>query len=369
MEKVKSIYDMPQAACQALSVGEWPDFLRSAAWNFRFSFPNQLLIYAQRPAATSCYSFDDWNKRFDRRIRKGAKGITLIDDSGDQLALRHVFDYRDTWSKKNEQLTPWELTAGKQDFVRSALTDSFLLDEPEIDGLDFGQFIHRVTYKLLADELETALPDLESAREHCRLQELEPSVAERTFRAMVVNSVDALVSYRCGIEPQLPDNAFAGAAYFDSFTAMSILGNTVQHMSKMILREIALEVARIDKEQRKEEEHEHNGHDVSESRGVSGPRSDASDLGTAGQVRQNAEEIPAGASPEPVHGTDDHRRADDLAAPDGAGNAQAAGENESRPSADQPGAEKANDSLAWTQHMEQIRIRAEELVLPETVYA
>ena len=338
MEKVKSIYDMPQAACQALSVGEWPDFLRSAAWNFRFSFPNQLLIYAQRPAATSCYSFDDWNKRFDRRIRKGAKGITLIDDSGDQLALRHVFDYRDTWSKKNEQLTPWELTAGKQDFVRSALTDSFLLDEPEIDGLDFGQFIHRVTYKLLADELETALPDLESAREHCRLQELEPSVAERTFRAMVVNSVDALVSYRCGIEPQLPDNAFAGAAYFDSFTAMSILGNTVQHMSKMILREIALEVARIDKEQRKEEEHEHNGHNVSESRGVSGPRSDASDLGTAGQVRQNAEEIPAGASPEPVHGIDDHRRADDLAASDGAGNAQAAGENESRPSADQPGA-------------------------------
>ena len=335
MEKVKSIYDMPQAACQALSVGEWPDFLRSAAWNFRFSFPNQLLIYAQRPDATSCYSFDDWNKRFDRRIRKGAKGIALIDDSGDQLALRHVFDYRDTWSKKNEQLTPWALTEEKHDFVRTALTDSFLLDEPEINGLDFGQFIHRVTYKLLEDELETALPDFSAARANCRLQELDPAVAERTFRAMVVNSVDVIVSYRCGIEPQLPDNAFSGAAYFDSFTAMSILGNTVQHMSKTILREIALEVSRIDKEQRKEEKHEH---DVSESRGVSGPRSDASDLGTAGQVRQNAEEIPAGASPEPVHGTDDHRRADDLAASDGAGNAQAAGENESRPSADQPGA-------------------------------
>lgn len=338
MDKVKSIYDMPQAACQALSAGEWPGFLHSAAWNFRFSFPNQLLIYAQRPAATSCYSFDDWHKRFDRRIRKGAKGITLIDDSGDQLALRYVFDYRDTWSKKNEQLTPWELTEEKQDFVRSALTDSFLLDEPEIDGLDFGQFIHRVTYKLLADELDTALPDLESAREHCRLQELEPSVAERTFRAMVVNSVDALVSYRCGIEPQLPDNAFSGAAYFDSFTAMSILGNTVQHMSKMILREIALEVARIDKEQRKEEEHEHNGHNVSESRGVSGPQSDASDLGAAGQVRQNAQEIPAGAPSESIHGASDNRRPDDLPAPDGAGNAQAAGEDESRPSADQPGA-------------------------------
>lgn len=333
MEKVKSIYDMPQAACQALSVGEWPDFLRSAAWNFRFSFPNQLLIYAQRPDATSCYSFDDWNKRFDRRIRKGAKGIALIDDSSDQLALRHVFDYRDTWSKKNEQLTPWALTEEKHDFVRTALTDSFLLDEPEIDGLDFGQFIHRVTYKLLEDELETALPDLERARENCRLQELEPSVAERNFRAMVVNSVDAIVSYRCGIEPNVP--GFGGIAYFDSYAAMSILGNTVQHMSKTILREIALEVSRIDKEQRKEEKHEHN---VSESRGVSGPRSDASDLGTAGQVRQNAEEIPAGASPEPVHGTDDHRRADDLAAPDGAGNAQAAGENEGRPSADQPGA-------------------------------
>lgn len=234
MEKVKSIYDMPQAACQALSGGEWPDFLRSAAWNFRFSFPNQLLIYAQRPTATACYSFDEWHKRFDRRIRKGAKGIALIDDSADQLALRHVFDYRDTWSKEHEQLMPWEMTEAKQAYVRAALTDSFLLDEPEINSLDFGQFIHRVTYKLLEDELETALPDLERARENCRLQELEPSVAERNFRAMVVNSVDAIVSYRCGIEPNVP--GFGGIAYFDSYAAMSILGNTVQHMSKTILR-------------------------------------------------------------------------------------------------------------------------------------
>lgn len=333
MEKVNSIYDMPQAACQALSHGEWPDFLRSAAWNFRFSFSNQLLIYAQRPEATSCYSFDEWHKRFDRRIRKGAKGIALIDDSGDQLALRHVFDYRDTWSKKAEQLTPWAMTEEKQDFVRAALTDSFLLDEPEIDGLDFRQFVHRVTYKLLEDEMETALPDFEKARENCRLQELAPSVAERTFRAMVVNSVDAIVSYRCGIEPDVP--GFGGVAYFDSITAMSILGNTVQHMSKMILREIALEVARIDKEQRKEEKHEHN---ISEGRGVSGPERHTSERGASGQVRQDAEEIPAGAPSEPVHGADDHRRADDVPAPDGAGNAQAVGEDESRPSADQPGA-------------------------------
>lgn len=333
MEKVNSIYDMPQAACRALSHGEWPDFLRSAAWNFRFSFSNQLLIYAQRPEATSCYSFDEWHKRFDRRIRKGAKGIALIDDSGDQLALRHVFDYRDTWSKKAEQLTPWAMTEEKQDFVRAALTDSLLLDAPEVDGLDFGQFIHRVTYKLLEDEMETALPSFEKARENCRLQELDPSVAERTFRAMVVNSVDAVVSYRCGIEPDVP--GFGGVAYFDSISAMSILGNTVQHMSKMILREIALEVARIDKEQRKEEKHEHN---VSEGRGVSGPERSDSELGAAGQVRQDAEEISAGEPPEPVHGADDNRRADELASHDGAGDHQAVGEDEGRPTAEGPGA-------------------------------
>ena len=333
MEKVNSIYDMPRAACQALSGGEWPSFLRSAAWNFRFSFPNQLLIYAQRPRATACYSFDEWHKRFDRRIRKGSKGITLIDDSGDQLALRYVFDYRDTWSKKNEQLTPWELTEEKQDFVRTALADSFLLDEPEINGLDFAQFIHRVTYKLLEDEMETALPDFENARENCRLQELDPDTARRTFRAMVINSVDAIVSYRCGIEPAVP--GFAGIAYFDSYAAISILGNAVQHMSKTILREIALEVARIDKEHRKEEKHEHN---ISESRGVPDSERNAPELAAAGQVRQDAEEIPAGTPSESIHGAADHRGADGLPAPDGAGNRQAAGEDESRPSADQPGA-------------------------------
>lgn len=333
MENVNSIYDMPQAACRALTDGEWPAFLRSAAWNFRFSFPNQLLIYAQRPDATACYSFDEWHKRFDRRIRKGAKGIALIDDSADQLALRHVFDYRDTWSKEHEQLTPWEMTEAKQDYVRTALTDSFLLDEPEINGLDFGQFIHRVTYKLLEDEIETALPDFEAARGNCRLQELEPSVAERTFRSMVVNSVDAIVSYRCGIEPNVP--GFGGIAYFDSYAAMSILGNTVQYMSKLILREIALEVARIDKEQRKEDEHEHN---ISESRGISDSKRNDPSIGAAGQVRPYAQEISAGTPPEPVHGASDHRRTDELPASDGAGDSQAAGENEIRSSSGQSGA-------------------------------
>lgn len=333
MDKVNSIYEMPQAACQALANGEWPTFLQSAAWNFRFSFPNQLLIYAQRPDARSCYTFDDWNKRFHRRIHKGAKGIALIDDSKDQLALRHVFDYSDTWSREDEQLTPWSLTEGKQDYVRSALADSFLLDEPEIQDLDFGQFIHRVTYKLLEDEMETALPDFEKAYENCRLQELEPDIAKRTFRAMVVNSVDAIVSYRCGIDPNVP--GFGGVSYFDSYAAMSILGNTVQHMSKMILREIALEVARIDKEQRKEEEHEHN---VSEGRGVSGAERNDPAVGASGQVRENAEEIPAGAPSESVHGASDHRGTDEFSAPDRAGNPQAVREDEGRPSASEPGA-------------------------------
>ena len=76
----------------------WADFLSCASGIYLYPFQDQLLIYAQRPNATACASMEIWNRRMNCRIRRGAVGIALIDDTqGSRRKLRYVFDVSDTW--------------------------------------------------------------------------------------------------------------------------------------------------------------------------------------------------------------------------------------------------------------------------------
>lgn len=87
----------------------WTSFLKTAAWNYKYPFQDQLLIYAQRPDATACAPIELWNRKLGRWVNKGAKGIALIDDSGSRLRLRHVFDVSDTNSRYNHPVMLWTI--------------------------------------------------------------------------------------------------------------------------------------------------------------------------------------------------------------------------------------------------------------------
>ena len=84
----------------------WAGFLSTAARLYKYPYPDQLMIYAQRPDATACASYDVWNDRMNRYVRRGSKGIALLDDAGDRLRLRYVFDLADTGTRQNSR-DPW----------------------------------------------------------------------------------------------------------------------------------------------------------------------------------------------------------------------------------------------------------------------
>ena len=103
----------------------WADFLRTAAWNYKYPFQDQLLIYAQRSDATACAPIEVWNKRLDRWVKRGAKGIALIEDRGNHLSLRHVFDVSDTESRRQPQVSLWRMQDSDTAHVIETLENAF----------------------------------------------------------------------------------------------------------------------------------------------------------------------------------------------------------------------------------------------------
>ena len=86
------------------SYQEWTAFLATAARLYKYPYHEQLMIYAQRPEATACAEYDFWNKRMRRYVRRGSRGIALVDSSGEKPSLRYVFDVADTGGGDNARL-------------------------------------------------------------------------------------------------------------------------------------------------------------------------------------------------------------------------------------------------------------------------
>ena len=87
---------------------EWTNFLRLSGRLYKYPFAEQLLIYAQRPEAEACAEYDFWNKRMQRYVRRGSKGIALIDQNSGQPRLKYVFDVADTGGKRKPYLWKYD---------------------------------------------------------------------------------------------------------------------------------------------------------------------------------------------------------------------------------------------------------------------
>ena len=126
--KVDTYLDLAREAALGLSgsVGAWTAFLDTASRLYKYPFADQLMIHAQRPEATACASYEVWNDTMRRYVRRGAKGIALLDNSGDAPRLRYVFDIADTGTRRSSRpFSPWEINDGNLEAVSSALEDSF----------------------------------------------------------------------------------------------------------------------------------------------------------------------------------------------------------------------------------------------------
>ena len=123
---------------------EWAGFLTTAARLYKYPYHEQLMIYAQRPDATACAEYDLWNSRMGRYVRRGSKGIALVDDSGDRPRLRYVFDISDTGTREHSR-TPW---LWQLEEPHLAPVQAMLEERYEVTGDDLGEQLARVARKL-----------------------------------------------------------------------------------------------------------------------------------------------------------------------------------------------------------------------------
>lgn len=245
----------------------WTSFLKTVAWNYKYPFHDQLLIYAQRPEATACAPIELWNEKFGRWVNRGAKGIALIDDSGSRLSLRHVFDVSDTNSRHNRPVVLWALGDGYVEDVTETLENSFgdLKDKSSMPSV-----LISTTFNAVEDNYSDYLSDLIYSRENSFLEELDDLNVEVIFKDILRNSVAYMLLVRCGYPADEIFNIedFQGIVNFNTLDTLSRLGAATSDISEMILKEIGATIKELQKTERKQERTFANGQDIRHNKSV-----------------------------------------------------------------------------------------------------
>ena len=224
----------------AASPQEWMRFLDTASRLYKYTFPEQLLIYAQRPEATAVASMEIWNQKMFRWIKKGSKGIALIDNtSGPKIKLRYVFDVQDTYKVRNLGKDPqlWNLPMEGEQLVADYLQEQLSLEDTE-GGL--AESLHQAAKESMQEWLPDALEELRLDVTGTFLEELDEQNQEVEFRELMTNSVWYVLLNRCGLDVQeyLDAEDFRHITDFNQLKILGHLGSAVNEISRPVLMQI-----------------------------------------------------------------------------------------------------------------------------------
>ena len=224
----------------AASPQEWMRFLNTASRLYKYTFPEQLLIYAQRPEATAVASMEIWNQKMYRWIKKGSKGIALIDNtSGPKIKLRYVFDVQDTYKVRNLGKDPqlWNLPVEGEHLVADYLQEQLSLEDTE-GG--FAESLHQAAKESMQEWLPDALEELRLDVTGTFLEELDEQNQEVEFRELMTNSVWYVLLNRCGLDVQeyLDAEDFRHITDFNQLKILGHLGSAVNEISRPVLMQI-----------------------------------------------------------------------------------------------------------------------------------
>ena len=224
----------------AASPQEWMRFLNTASRLYKYTFPEQLLIYAQRPEATAVASMEIWNQKMYRWIKKGSKGIALIDNtSGPKTKLRYVFDVQDTYKVRNLGKDPqlWNLPVEGEHLVADYLQEQLSLEDTE-GGL--AESLHQAAKESMQEWLPDALEELRLDVTGTFLEELDEQNQEVEFRELMTNSVWYVLLNRCGLDVQeyLDAEDFRHITDFNQLKILGHLGSVVNEISRPVLMQI-----------------------------------------------------------------------------------------------------------------------------------
>ena len=279
------------------SYQKWTAFLTTAARLYKYPYNEQLMIFAQRPEATACAEYDLWNKQMRRYVRQGSKGIALVDASSDQPKLRYVFDVSDTGGGENSRRPYlWEYRQEHREVVSAALEQRF--DVSGENGL--ADQMERVAAQLVDEYWHDNWRDIVGIVDGSFLEGYDDFNIGAAFRnAAVVSTTYALLS-RCGMQPgdYFEHEDFLNVFDFNTPQTVAALGTAISQSSELVLRQIEVTIKNYEREKIAERSESHERTDLHPQRGLSDsrPEPDRAAASPAGQVRQDAEELPEGAS-------------------------------------------------------------------------
>lgn len=240
MNKLDTLYELLEKSCHDIIQSEesWLSFLKTSGYLYNFNFTNQLLIYQQRPDAKACTDFETWNNRMNRWIKKGSKGISLIDDDGRYTKIRYVFDIADTRSPRNRELHLWSV----QESFHKQLIDKIAKQfDMTSNDEDLGSFIKEIAKEQTGYYVDDYFKRLMKLKDGSLLESYEGNELKNLYRNLLENSVAYSLMSRCDIETRFYFEAddFISIEFFNTPEMLGVIGNSFQEESNSLLNVIS----------------------------------------------------------------------------------------------------------------------------------
>lgn len=240
MNKLDTLYELLEKSCHDIIQSEeaWLSFLRTSGYLYNFNFTNQLLIYQQRPDAKACTDFETWNNRMNRWIKKGSKGIALIDDDGRYTKIRYVFDIADTRSPRNRELHLWSV---KESFHKQLIDKIAKQFDMTSNNEDLGSFIKEIAKEQTGYYVDDYFKRLMKLKDGSLLESYGENELKNLYRNLLENSVAYSLMSRCDIETKFYFEAddFISIELFNTPEMLGVIGNSFQEESNSLLNVIS----------------------------------------------------------------------------------------------------------------------------------
>ena len=324
----------------------WTDFLTTASRLYKYSFTDQLMIYAQRPDATACASFDIWNNRMNRYVRRGSKGIALLDQSSSVPRLHYVFDVSDTGVRRNSRDPEvWQLNDDLFQPVSEMLAREYGIHHERL-----SQQIADIAGKLAESYWDNNSSDIIGIVDGSFLMDYDDAGQELQFKSAAAISIMYTILERCGFEPEgyFDRDDFQAIYDFSTPDAVYVLGTAVSDCSRDVLRNIERTVKttiRRRNVERSQHEYEEQERDLLDRRGLPAPEPDLEPAAeAAGQIRQDAPDVPDGTSPGAVQLDAADREAASTSARSGTGSGESETADDDRTAEAEPSPGQSKES-------------------------
>lgn len=296
---------------------DWLSFLTTASRLYKYPYHDQLMIYAQRPDASACAAYELWNGTMHRYIRRGAKGIALLNPTANGMRIRYVFDVSDTGTRADSRnVDVWQLTEAAEPAVRKMLAEEFSADASMRLAAQIDQLAERQALAYWNEHRRDILDSVDDSA----LSEYDDFAAGASFRKAAAASILAVIQTRCGLEPELLREDFQEVMDWNTPAAAAELGKAVSTIAEQVLRQIERNVRNAERSM------EHERTEVHTARGLpaAGNETDRRGTAAAGQVRDDAPAVSGERASGAVYAAAPERPTDDAPARNRAERAESA---------------------------------------------